>query len=240
MASTTYGYSAEPTRNPFRYLRAAWRLVRLDPETTTDDAAVVELGFARSKIGRRFARWEVVVDSLHQDLRTATAIRERKPFGPIRLEALEELPERTLGRVFAAHCRTRSLNPNLVRVPPTDEIGWLLNHLFQTHDVWHVVTGWGNDIAGEIGLGAFYAAQLGNPAFFGYLLALVQLNMVWRGADLGQFFEAFCAGYESGKQSQPLFGADWDALWAVPLDEVRTRFGISTERRTGEGIRAAA
>jgi ubiquinone biosynthesis protein Coq4 len=240
MASTEYGYSAEPTRNPFRYARAVWRLVRLDPETTTDEAAIVELGFARSRLGRRFARWEVVLDHLHRDPRTATAIRGREPFGPIELEALEELPEGTLGRIFAAHCRTRSLNPNLTHVPPTDEIGWLLNHLFQTHDVWHVVTGWGNDIAGEIGLGAFYAAQLGNPAFFGYLLALVQLNMVWRGADLGQFFEAFSAGDESGKQSQPLFGADWDALWAVPLDEVRARFGIALERRVGEGIRTAA
>lgn len=240
MTPTEYGYSAEPTRNPLRYARAVWRLIRLDPETTTAEAAVVELGFARSRIGRRFARWEVVADSLHRDPRTATAIRDRKSFGPILLEDLEKLPEATLGRVFSAHCRTRGLNPNLVHVPPTDAIGWLLNHLYQTHDVWHVVTGWGNDLAGEVGLGSFYAAQLGNPAFFGYLLALVQLNVIWRRGDLGQVFEAFCAGYEAGKQSQPLFGADWDALWAVPLDEVRKRFGISTERRIGEGIRTAA
>lgn len=235
-----YGYSPEPTRNPVRYALAVWRLIRRDPETTTDEAAVVEIGFARSKLGRRFARWEAVADTLHRDPRTAVAIRDRKPFGPIRLEDLEGLPEGTLGRAFAAHCRRRNLNPNLVHVPPTDEIGWLLNHLFQTHDIWHVVTGWGNDLAGEVGLGAFYTAQLGNPAFFGYLFALVQLNMIWRRADLAQFFEAFCAGYEAGKQSEPLFGADWDALWALPLDEVRGRFGISIERRIGEGIRIAA
>jgi ubiquinone biosynthesis protein COQ4 len=240
MDANQYGYSAEPTRNPLRYALAVWRLVRRDPETTTDEAAIVELGFARSRIGRRFARWEAVTDVLHRDPRTAPAIREGKPFGPIRLEELEQLPEGTLGRVFAAHCRTRSLNPNLVHVPPTDEVGWLLNRLYQTHDVWHVVTGWGNDLAGEVGLGGFYAAQLGNPAFFGYLFALIQLNVIWRRGDLGQVFEAFCAGYESGKQSQPLFGADWDALWAVPLDEVRRRFEISLERRVGEGIRTAA
>lgn len=240
MAANEYGYSAEPTRNPLRYALAVWRLVRRDPETTTDEAAIVELGFARSKLGRRFARWEVVADALHRDPRTAAAMRDRKPFGPIRLEDLEKLPEETLGRTFSDHCRQRNLNPNLTHVPPTDETGWVLNHLFQTHDIWHLVTGWGNDLAGEVGLGAFYAAQLGNPPFFGYLLALVQLNVITRRADLGQFFEAFCAGYESGKESQPLFGTDWDGLWAVPLDEVRQRFGISLERRVGEGIRTAA
>ncbi len=60
MASIDYHYTAEPTRNPLRYLRAVWRLVLRDPETTTDEAAIVEMGFARSKLGRRFARWEEV------------------------------------------------------------------------------------------------------------------------------------------------------------------------------------
>ena len=239
MAAAAYGYSAAPTRNPFRYARAVWRLIRSDPATSTAEAAVVELGFARSKLGRRFARWQEVADGLHRDPRTNAAIRERKPFGPIVLEDLEKLPEETLGRIFSVHCRVRSINPNLVHVPPTDEIGWLLNHLYQTHDVWHVVTGWGNDLAGEVGLGGFYAAQLGNPAFFGYMYALVLLNVISRRADLGQVFAAFGAGYQSGKRSQPLFGTDWDELWAAPLAEVRKRFEISGER-IGEGIRTAA
>ena len=63
MGSIEAAYSPEPTRNPFRYLRSVWRIIRLDPEETTDDAAVVELAFARSKIGRRFARWEETISS---------------------------------------------------------------------------------------------------------------------------------------------------------------------------------
>jgi ubiquinone biosynthesis protein Coq4 len=240
MASTPYGYSAEPTRNPLRYARAIWRLLLHDPETTTADAAIVEIGFARSKLGRRFARWESVVDHLRRDPRTAAAVRDRRPFGPIRLDALEVLPEGTLGRVFSDHCRTRAIDPNLVHVPPTDEVGWMLNHTYQTHDIWHVVTGWGNDLTGEVGLAGFYAAQLGSPAFFGYMLALVQLNVIWRRADLAQVFDAISAGYPMGKRCEPLFGADWEALWALPLGEVRERFGVMNERVIGEGIRVAA
>lgn len=69
----------------------------------------------------------------------------------------------------------------------------MLNHFYQTHDIWHVVTGWGNDLPGELELGTFYAAQFGNPAFFGFMLALVMVNVVRRRADpqgLGRLVDA--------------------------------------------------
>ena len=240
MASTGYRYTARPTRNPLRYAASVWRLIRRDPETTTADAAVVEMGFARSKLGRRFARWEEVAEHLRDDPRTAPAMAARQPFGPIDLARLETLPQGTLGRVFADHCRERAIDPNLVHVPPTDEIGWMLNHMYQSHDIWHVLTGWGNDLPGEVGLGGFYAAQFGNPAFFGYMLALIFLNVIMRRADLGEVFEAFSAGYQTGKRTPPLFGADWEALWEVPIDQVRDRFDIDRSAIVGEGIQAAA
>lgn len=240
MASSDYRYTARPTRNPLRYLQAVWRLVVRDPETTTDEAAIVEIGFARSRLGRRFARWGEVVGALQTDPRTAPAMLARKSFGPIVLAELGALPEGTLGRVFADHCRLRGIDPNLVHVPPTDEVGWLLNHLYQTHDIWHVVTGWGNDLPGEVGLGGFYTAQLGAPPFFGYLFALLMLNGIFRRAKLAPLFDALSAGYQAGKRSAPLFGADWDVLFRLPLDEVRRRFAVDQTAILGEGIRSAA
>jgi len=233
-------YSARPTRNPFRYARALWRLVRRDPTTTTDDAAVVEIGFARSRLGRRFARWGETVELLRADPRTAPALAARRAFGPISLAALERHPPGTLGRVFAGHCHARAIDPNLAQIPPDGEVGWLLHHLYATHDVWHVVTGWGNDLPGEVGLGAFYTAQLGSPAFFGYMTGLVFLNAVYRRADLGEVYAALVAGWRMGQSCEPLFGADWDALWGLPLEEVRARFAIDRLEIVGEGIRHAA
>jgi ubiquinone biosynthesis protein COQ4 len=238
VAETRYAYSTTPTRNPFRYLLALWRTLR-DP-TDTHEVAIVEMGFARSRLGRRFARWEEVVETLRRDPRTAAALRERRPCEPIDLELLASLPEGTLGHVFADHCRARGLNPNLGYIPPGSEVDWLLHHLASTHDVWHVVTGWGNDEVGEYGLGAFYTAQLAGPTFFGFLLGLASLSTVLRRRSIAEFMEAVVAGYEMGKRSEPLFGVDWSALWALPLGDVRARFGITGERLIGEGIRAAA
>lgn len=235
-----YHYSSRPTRNPFRYLHAVWRLLRNDPSQEIDAAATVELGFVNTRLGRRFARWEQVIAALKADPRTAPSMSARKAFGPIVLADLEGLPEGTLGRVFADHCRARNLDPNLVYMEPTDEVGWLLNHLYQTHDIWHVFTGWGNDLAGEVGLGGFYCAQLAAPPFFGYMLSLLVMNVIMRRANLQEVLEAFSVGYEMGQRAEPLWGSDWDALWDVPIEELRTRFEVDRTRIVGEGIRAAA
>jgi ubiquinone biosynthesis protein Coq4 len=248
-----YAYSARPVRNPFRYAAAVWRLIRDDPAESTADAAIVEIGFARSRFGRRFARWQETVDLLSSAPHMAGLFESRPRFGPIVLADLEDLPHGTLGRVFADHCRARGLDPNLIQISPedavgwllnhlyqTDAVGWLLNHLYQTHDVWHVVTGWGNDLAGEVGLGGFYAAQLRSPAFFGYMLALIFFNVISRRADLDEVFAALSAGYRAGRAAEPLFGADWDALFPLPVDEVRQRFAIDRSEVVGEGIRQAA
>ncbi len=238
MSDIHYAYSTEPTRNPFRYALAVWRVMR--DTSATKEAAIVEMGFARSKLGRRFARWDDVLDTLRRNPQMAAALRARKPVEPIDLERLEAKPEGSLGRVFARHCRARGLNPNLGYIAPENDIDWLLHQLSQTHDIWHVVTGWGNDETGEIGLGAFYLGQLRAPPFFGFLLGLLSISTIIRRLSFETFIEAVVTGYGQGKQAQPLLGADWDVLWELPLNEVRQRFGLERISVTGEGILAAA
>ena len=238
MTEIQYAYSTRPTRNPFRYLLAVWRVMR--DTSATDEAAIVEIGFARSKLGRRFARWDDVLETLRRNPQMAAALRARKAVDPIDLERLEQTPEGSLGRVFARHCRARGLNPNLGYIAPENDVDWLLHQLFQTHDIWHVVTGWGNDETGEIGLGAFYLGQLRAPAFFGFLLGLLTLSTVFRRRSFEDFIEAVVTGYGQGKQAQPLLGGDWATLWEVPLTDVRRRFGLEQATLRGEGILAAA
>ena len=248
MASTDYAYSAQPTRNPFRYALAVWRLIRNDPAETTPEAAIVEIGFARSRIGRRFARWEEMLAALHEQPGPAEALRGRRPAARIDLASLEGLPPGSLGQVFATHCRERNLDPNLIQVPETDETGWMLNHLYQTHDVWHVLTGWDNDLPGEVGVGAFYMGQFRSPAFFGFMLGLIMLNVVWRRADLGAVMKAISEGYRAGRAADPLFGVTWSDWWETPVEDVRRHFRVvphggaaaaSENRETGPGLAAA-
>ncbi len=237
MSEISYAYSTTPTRNPFRFLLALWRTIR-DP-SDTHEVAIVEMGYARSRFGRRFARWEEVIASLRSDPKTERAMREKKIGAPIDLASLARMPKGTLGCVFADHCRIRGLNPNLGYIAPDTEVDWLINELARTHDIWHVATGWGNDEIGEYGLGGFYVAQFG-ASFFGFLLAIAALSTVFRRRSFDEFMAAVVAGYKLGKRAEPLFGVDWSQYWAMPLAEMRNRLGLEGEPLLGEGIRAAA
>ena len=235
---TGYAYSGNPTRNPFRFMLALWRSMK--DLTNTEEVAIVEIGFARSRFGRRLARWNVTLEALGRDPRTAKAIELRAPAQPIDLAALANLPEGTLGRRFADHCRAKSLNPNLVHIDGDDAESWLLSHLYSTHDIWHVATGWGNDEAGEVGLGAFYMAQLEAP-FFTFLFAIILLNTVFmKPTTYRERLDAMVAGYRLGQHAEPLFGLDWSRYWDRPLDEIRAELGLTEAEIVGEGIRSAA
>ena len=232
-----YAYSARPTRNPLRYALALWRMLRSDLDHfDSRESAIVVIGFIRS----RFARWEGTVAHLREHPQTRDALRARQSFGPVGLEDLATRPEGSLGRVFADHCRARGIDPNIIHVPPADEVDWVINHFFESHDLWHVVTGWGNDVTGEAGLLAFYCGQLRSAAYFPYILSIILLNAILRRGDLDGLLAASAAGYRAGRSAEPIFGVEWDALWNVPLEQVCARFAIDRSEITGEGIPAAA
>lgn len=110
MSQSNYAYSAESTRNPFRYALAVWRFLRSNTDDNiVPEVAIIEIGFARSRFGRRLARWEVVLDRLRDNSDTSQAVEEKRVSDPIDLTALESLEEGTLGQVFAEHCRNRGI-----------------------------------------------------------------------------------------------------------------------------------
>lgn len=238
MKPPPYQFSAEPSRNPFRWLLAAWRVSR--DLTNTNEAAIVEIGFSRSRIGRRFAGWGQVAAELSRSPETASALMLRHRLGAIDLQSLERMPEGTLGRVFAEHCSRRAIDPNLVSIPASNDADYVMAHLFATHDIWHVATGWGNDEVGEVGLGGFYLAQLGLP-LIALMLVLILLNTITRRpSTLRERMDALVAGYQMGKSARPLFGVRWDEFWAKPLVELRSELRLDASSALGEGIRAAA
>ena len=75
-------------------------------------------------------------------------------------------------------------------------------------------------------MGAFYMGQFRSPAFFGFMLALILLNVVWRRADLGAVMAAMSEGYRAGRDAEPLFGVTWSDWWETPVEDVRRHFRI--------------
>jgi ubiquinone biosynthesis protein Coq4 len=167
-----------------------------------------------------------VIEAMQKNPTGAAALRD-KPRLTVDLVALRALPEGTFGRAAAELFDRNKLDPKSIpTLSVTDEIEWAKAHLYETHDIWHVATGFSTDIAGELGLQAFYAAQLPGrlPEF---LLAggLLQ-SALWAEDDFRPRLASIVRGWELGLRAKPLFGVRWDKLWDVKLGEVRAELGL--------------
>jgi ubiquinone biosynthesis protein COQ4 len=174
--------------------------------------------------GRLLARMRASADGrrllvTRPDLRTILADRA----------ALFALPPDTLGHQYAAFCERAGITPQGIvdasiegSIPDPDEspdMRFAGERMRDTHDLWHVVTGYGTDVAGEVALLSFSYAQTRHPGIglivgFTYLHFAPQVNKLLRDA------------YARGKSAAWLPAVVWEDLLARPLDEVRARLGI--------------
>ena len=150
-------------------------------------------------------------------------------------EALAALPDGSLGRTYLAFCQRAGITPeSLVAAGAAagrreDESleSWFERRGRDTHDLWHVVTGYSTEPLGEVCVVAFSFAQTRHLGFG--LIALAgafKLAQVvgWR-RSLGLTLSAM----RLGRRANWLPGQDWAALLARPLSEVRQRLNIEPQ-----------
>lgn len=158
--------------------------------------------------------------------------RERYAPPPYDMQALLRLDPATLGGAYARHMQARGLRPDYyTRETPRHKLHYLRLRIHQTHDIWHMLTGFGTDPAGEVGLQAFNFAQFTNGQAALILAgAILKSVLKRRYGELEKFVEAFCEGFRNGRRARPMLGVKWEGLWHEPVDELRRRFDIVSAR----------
>ncbi|MGZ3441929.1 MAG: Coq4 family protein [Polyangia bacterium] len=159
----------------------------------------------------------------------AAALDER-PHVHLDLKTLRALPTGTLGREYALMMDRNGLDPASIPTLPDDDEGkYLRSHLYETHDLWHVATGFGTDVPGELGLQAFYQAQLPGKLPTAILAAGFLNTLVYSFGQRDVRMREIARGWLLGRRSRPLFGVRWDDYLALPLDDVRARLGLDVD-----------
>lgn len=91
----------------------------------------------------------------------------------------------------------------------------------ELHDVFHVLTGYGRDMRGEIAVLAFTYAQTKNTGM-GYLV-LRSLDGNGANSEMGRLIRQ---GYWRGRRAQWLIDQDWEELLPMPLEQLRIDLGV--------------
>lgn len=170
-----------------------------------------------------------IVEAMRELPQGRRALKERPRVGRIAIDALLQRPGGSLGHLFAEHLQANGLDPAALpaRKALSDD-QYVTAHLYETHDIWHVATGFKTDIAGELGLEAFYAAQIPSRVAVG-ILSIGLVQTLFKGfADRQARFEQISRGWRMGRRALPLIGLDWAALWNVPLAELQRQLQIES------------
>jgi ubiquinone biosynthesis protein Coq4 len=100
--------------------------------------------------------------------------------------------------------------------------------ILQCHDIWHMVAGHATSGLHEVSVSGFQMAQFGHQyssMFLGMLLTKVAFTQA--PEITGFTLDTILTGYRHGRETPPLLGVDWEAVWDLPVPEIRTRLGVT-------------
>ena len=195
--------------------------------------------------------WVGVTDATCAFLATSLgrAIYESEPYLPDLLDdhaALRRLPKGSLGQDYCDHMELDGLTAAALvaefeeargeKQRIDDRVEWYLDRLRDTHDLLHVLTGFGRDVLGEQCVLAFVFKQRPSIGhlFVGYAGAvLTRLDSPWKAPVLRSVFEA----RRIGKDCLPIAEQPIRELLALPTEQVRARLGIRPARHYPEAMR---
>ncbi len=222
--------------NPVQLFRGVRAVARL----TMDPARLDEV-FVLADMAEQSPELERMLETIRENPVFARALADRPRLGRVDLGALAKLPEGTIGRAYAEFMRARGLShDDLLLVEGEGEMDFVRNHLRETHDIWHVATGFDTDVAGELGLQAFYLAQFEGPLPV-LLLTVGMLNTLFRAMpDARRRMDAITRGWLLGKRAHSLFGVAWAKRWEQPVDEFRREHAIDLEAVDEQALAHAA
>ncbi|TXS95863.1 hypothetical protein FV139_08375 [Parahaliea maris] len=157
------------------------------------------------------------------------------------LEAAVEYPEGTLGAVVYAFYRETGFEqvPAFRDLKPSSDFELYNRQRTLVHDVEHLVTGFGTDPAGELGMMYLYMqlnARYFSPELAGLLnFVHAYLSSSWMmrtslyyPAVTTAFMESIASGLEMAQAiKRPLPLADWSCYFAWPLEDVRAALNIT-------------
>ena len=140
----------------------------------------------------------------------------------IDLQNLQTLPEGSLGRCYADQLNSQDITPDTLidPTPVSNANKFVVHRVRETHDIVHVLTGFGLDGDSEISLQGFNLAPNRSPVavmlIFGAMLSSLQND-----EPLEPLLRALTHGFQMGLNADLVIGRKLEQGWERPLNDWR-------------------
>jgi ubiquinone biosynthesis protein COQ4 len=143
------------------------------------------------------------------------------------LDRLLTYPENSLGYIYANAMKRSGFDPNLhAGMTAKSDAHYVELRLSQTHDLWHILTGFNTSGIGEIGLLAFHLPQFPYPLATMLIANSLIASTLFDPTQLPSLLAAIGQGWQMGETAQALFAQKWEEAWDKPLTQWQTELNI--------------
>jgi len=220
----------KPEITPRPFWTALWELleeprVRLEAVNLTTKTAALT-GLVSPNLTVRIGRTALAFPGV----KAAVAQGYPKKFT---LEALARCPAGSLGAQFHALIVDNGFDLEVLDrealgldklAPPLD---YLNARILQCHDLWHIVGGYRTTALHEVAISGFQLGQFGHH-YSAMFLGMVLTRIAFERPEGGPLMlQTILTAWTHGRRTTPLLGVDWEAIWALPLKDVRAKLALT-------------
>jgi len=216
---------------PKREWRKAWRALNqlIKTPEDTNQVFIIMRSLVKDAFWKEYQRFEKTAFGqrvLRDEIELLDTLTNR--------EYLSELPLGSFGRTYYEFCQREGISPEgLIDAAEghyddfTDEGMYrYARRMRESHDLWHILTGYGRDGFGEACVVSFSYAQTKSLGFAA--IALMGAFHFKKTFPHASVWRAVWQAYKTGKQTAWLPGVNWEALMHLPLEEVREMLNMAS------------
>jgi ubiquinone biosynthesis protein COQ4 len=171
--------------------------------------------------------FDLAAQYLRQDPACEVLIRDRYIPPAHDLNQLLTYPHDSLGYLYAATLKKVGFDPNLhAGMAAEFDAQYVELRLSQTHDIWHILTGFDTSAIGEIGLQAFHLPQFPYPLATMLIANALMSSTLLAPEELPPLLNAIAQGWQMGQVAKPLFSQKWEEAWEKPLAQWQAELNI--------------
>ena len=211
-----------PMRKTFLIIRLFFNLSRV-AKNANNTAAGLRVADCLWKLGLLDCEIEI----LRKDVRGEQYFQQRRLLPEYNLAKLHQLPQNTLGYIYADHMIKNNLKPDFYRkIEIQNDVTYLMMRMRETHDLWHIITGFGTSVPGELGLQAFMFSQINTPLAPLLIGGRTLISTFTNPREVVEIYDQVSQGWAMGRKAGLIFGLSWEEYWATPLTELRNLFNV--------------